>query len=155
MNGRTGCSYQRWFHWKGIGLLVLGSSQGACHPQIKPDVVTRCAPTKVTSFWKHTEWFHLSFSYRWRNSKYGLRVPGPNRIYALYASMKRGMSTEEIHELFYIDRWFLLQFQELLDIEGFLSITKLSKLSKDYLRISRYHLQLNHLKKKSMPVTYL
>ena len=45
--------------------------------------------------------------------------------------MKRGMSTEEIHELCYIDRWFLLQLRELLDVEGFLSITKLSELSKD------------------------
>ena len=45
--------------------------------------------------------------------------------------MKIGMSTEEIHELCYIDRWFLLQLRELLDVEGFLSITKLSELSKD------------------------
>ena len=35
------------------------------------------------------------------------------------------MSTEEIHELCYIDRWFLLQLREFLDVEGFLSITKL------------------------------
>lgn len=67
----------------------------------------------------------------WEQLKYGLRVPGPNRIYALYAAMKRGMSTEEIHELCYIDRWFLLQLRELLDVEGFLSMTKLSELSKD------------------------
>lgn len=67
----------------------------------------------------------------WEQLKYGLRVPGPNRIYALYAAMKRGMSTEEIHELCDIDRWFLLQLRELLDVEGFLSITKLSELSKD------------------------
>ena len=45
--------------------------------------------------------------------------------------MKRDMSTEEIHELCYIHRWFLLQLRELLDVEGFLSITKLSELSKD------------------------
>ena len=46
VNGRTGCSYQRWFHWKGTGLFVLGSSQGAFHPQMKPDVMIRSAPTK-------------------------------------------------------------------------------------------------------------
>ena len=45
--------------------------------------------------------------------------------------MKRGMSTKEIHELCYIDRWFLLHLRELLDVEGFLSITKLSELRKD------------------------
>lgn len=67
----------------------------------------------------------------WEQLKYGLRVPSPNRIYVLYAAMKKGMSTEEIHELCYIDRWFLLQLRELLDVEGFLSITKLSELSKD------------------------
>ena len=33
--------------WKGTGLLVLGSSQGACHPQMKPDVVTRYAQEKL------------------------------------------------------------------------------------------------------------
>ena len=32
--------------WKGTGLLVLGSSQGACHPQKKPDVIIRSAPAK-------------------------------------------------------------------------------------------------------------
>ena len=47
--------------------------------------------------------------------------------------MNRGMSTEEIHELCYIDRWFLLQLRELLDVEGFLSITKLSEVGKDNL----------------------
>ena len=29
----------------------------------------------------------------WEQLKYGLRVPGPNRIYALYAAMKRGTRT--------------------------------------------------------------
>ena len=29
----------------------------------------------------------------WEQLKYGLRVPGPTQIYALYAAMKRGMST--------------------------------------------------------------
>ena len=41
------------------------------------------------------------------------------------------MSIEAIHELCYIDRWFLLQLWDLLDVEGFLFITKLSELSKD------------------------
>ena len=62
----------------------------------------------------------------WEQLKYGLRLPSPNRIYALYAAMNRGMSTEEIHELCYIDSWFLLQLRELLYIEGILSITNFS-----------------------------
>ncbi|KAH9314401.1 hypothetical protein KI387_023028 [Taxus chinensis] len=66
----------------------------------------------------------------WEQLKYNLRVPGPERMYALYAAMKRGMSVDEIHALCYIDKWFLSQFRELLDIEEFLSSTKISDLTK-------------------------
>ena len=32
---------------KALGLLVLGSSQGACHPQTEPDVISRSTPAKL------------------------------------------------------------------------------------------------------------
>ena len=32
--------------WKGTSLLVLGNSQGACHPQPEPNVGTKFAPLK-------------------------------------------------------------------------------------------------------------
>lgn len=62
--------------------------------------------------------------------KYSLRVPNPDRIHAIYAAMKRGMKVEEIHELSYIDKWFLSQLKELVDVEQFLLSRKISQLSK-------------------------
>eukprot|EP00252_Welwitschia_mirabilis_P018020 TRINITY_DN4017_c0_g1_i2.p1 TRINITY_DN4017_c0_g1~~TRINITY_DN4017_c0_g1_i2.p1 ORF type:complete len:1183 (-),score=258.15 TRINITY_DN4017_c0_g1_i2:341-3889(-) len=63
--------------------------------------------------------------------KYGLRVPSPDRIYVVYAAMKRGMSIDEIYDLCYIDKWFLLQLRELVSVEEFLSVTKLSELTRN------------------------
>ncbi|KAF3455051.1 hypothetical protein FNV43_RR05499 [Rhamnella rubrinervis] len=67
----------------------------------------------------------------WDQLKYSLRVPSPDRIYAVYAAMKKGMKVDEIHELSYIDKWFLMQFKELVDVEQFLLCRSLSDLTKD------------------------
>ncbi|RYR70408.1 hypothetical protein Ahy_A03g016899 isoform B [Arachis hypogaea] len=58
--------------------------------------------------------------YDWEQLKYSLRVPNPERIHAIYAAMKKGMSIDEIFELSYIDKWFLTQLKELVDVESFL-----------------------------------
>ncbi|KAL4365671.1 hypothetical protein AHAS_Ahas07G0129400 [Arachis hypogaea] len=58
--------------------------------------------------------------YDWEQLKYSLRVPNPERIHAIYAAMKKGMSIDEIFELSYIDKWFLTQLKELVDVENFL-----------------------------------
>lgn len=63
--------------------------------------------------------------------KYSLRVPSPDRIHSVYAAMKRGMKVDEIHELSYIDKWFLTQFKELVDVEQYLLARNLSQLTKD------------------------
>ncbi|KAJ7514828.1 hypothetical protein O6H91_23G061300 [Diphasiastrum complanatum] len=63
--------------------------------------------------------------------KYSLRTPNPDRMYALYAALKRGMDLEEVQNLSLIDPWFLSQLKELLTVEEFLSNTKLTELSKD------------------------
>lgn len=67
----------------------------------------------------------------WDKIKYNLRVPNPERMYSLYAAMKRGMSLDEIQDLTFIDPWFLSQLRELLQAEKFLESVKLSDLSKD------------------------
>ncbi|XP_022881374.1 carbamoyl-phosphate synthase large chain, chloroplastic-like [Olea europaea var. sylvestris] len=67
----------------------------------------------------------------WDQLKYGLRVPSPDRIHAVYASMKRGMKVDDIHELSYIDKWFLTQLKELVDVEQYLLARSLSQLTKD------------------------
>ncbi|KAM5574232.1 carbamoyl-phosphate synthase large chain, chloroplastic [Rosa sericea] len=67
----------------------------------------------------------------WDKLKYSLRVPNPDRIHAVYAAMKKGMKVDEIHELSFIDKWFLTQLKELVDVEQFLLARNLSDLTKD------------------------
>lgn len=67
----------------------------------------------------------------WERLKYSLRVPNPDRIHAIYAAMKKGMRVEEIHDLSFIDKWFLSQLKELVDVENFLQSTSLDQLTKD------------------------
>ena len=69
----------------------------------------------------------------WDQLKYSLRVPNPDRIHAVYAAMKRGMKVDEIHELSFIDKWFLTQLKELVDVEQYLLAQSLSSLKKDEL----------------------
>ncbi|KAI5081040.1 hypothetical protein GOP47_0004223 [Adiantum capillus-veneris] len=63
--------------------------------------------------------------------KYSLRVPNPDRMYAVYAALKRGMNQDELHELTFIDPWFLAQLGELLKVEEFLGMTSLTELTKE------------------------
>ncbi|KAK6935990.1 Methylglyoxal synthase-like domain [Dillenia turbinata] len=67
----------------------------------------------------------------WEQLKYSLRVPNPDRIHAIYAAMKKGMKVDDIHELSYIDKWFLTQLKELVDVEQFLLSRSLPQLTKD------------------------
>lgn len=67
----------------------------------------------------------------WDQLKYSLRVPNPERIHAIYAAMKKGMQVDDIHELSYIDKWFLTQLKELVDVEQFLLAHNLSNLTKN------------------------
>ncbi|KAG6405979.1 hypothetical protein SASPL_133575 [Salvia splendens] len=67
----------------------------------------------------------------WEQLKYSLRVPSPDRIHSIYAAMRRGMTVDDIHELSFIDTWFLTQLKELVDVEQYLSARTLSELTKD------------------------
>ncbi|KAL1814712.1 hypothetical protein DCAR_0518883 [Daucus carota subsp. sativus] len=69
----------------------------------------------------------------WDQLKYNLRVPNPERIHAIYAAMKKGLKVDDIHELTYIDKWFLTQLKELVDVEQYLLAQSLSQLTKDEL----------------------
>lgn len=52
--------------------------------------------------------------------KYAMRVPNPDRMYAIYAAMRRGMSQKRVFDLTNVDPWFLSQFGELLEVEDFM-----------------------------------
>lgn len=67
----------------------------------------------------------------WDQLKYHIRVPTPDRMPAIYAAMKKGMKVDEIFELSYIDKWFLTQLKELVDVEQYLLSRSLSDLTKD------------------------
>ncbi|KAG9439789.1 hypothetical protein H6P81_019954 [Aristolochia fimbriata] len=74
----------------------------------------------------------------WEQIKYSLRVPNPDRVHAVYAAMKRGMKVDEIHEISFIDKWFLSQLKELVEVEQFLSSQKLSQITKaDLLEVKK------------------
>ncbi len=60
-----------------------------------------------------------------------LRIPNPERIFAVRHAMLLGMSVEEIYELTAIDPWFLDKLQQLLETEKFLKRTPLMQLTKE------------------------
>jgi carbamoyl-phosphate synthase large subunit len=47
-----------------------------------------------------------------------LREPGPERIFHVGDAFRGGMGIEEVHGLSFIDPWFLVQIQELVQIEA-------------------------------------
>ena len=67
--------------------------------------------------------------YDWDQLKYSLRVPNPERIHAIYTAMEKGMNIDEIFEQSYIEKWFLTQLKELVDVESFLLSQNLSDLT--------------------------
>ncbi|URD76743.1 hypothetical protein MUK42_25553 [Musa troglodytarum] len=74
----------------------------------------------------------------WDQLKYSMRVPNPDRFHAIYAAIKKGMKVQEIHELSFIDKWFLTQLKELVDVEQFLLSQTLDQLTKhDFYEVKR------------------
>ena len=57
-----------------------------------------------------------------------LRQPGPERIWFLADGFRLGMSLDEIHQESKIDPWFLIQIQELIQLENQISLYKLNDL---------------------------
>ncbi len=50
--------------------------------------------------------------------KQELKIPGPNRLWYVADAFRMGMSLEEIHQLSFIDPWFLNQIEELVQLEN-------------------------------------
>jgi carbamoyl-phosphate synthase large subunit len=63
-----------------------------------------------------------------------LAVPNDRRMWALFRALERGWALEEIHRLTNIDRWFLTQFQQLVDLRDQLAAAGEAGLSYDRLR---------------------
>lgn len=61
-----------------------------------------------------------------------LSRPNPDRVWYLRYALKSGFTVEEIHRITFIDRWFLDQLAEIVEMEDYLrSIDGLSSLSAD------------------------
>jgi carbamoyl-phosphate synthase large subunit len=63
-----------------------------------------------------------------------LAVPNDQRMWALFRAFERGWALEEIHRLTKIDRWFLTQFRELVDLKTAAERAGLEGLTADLLR---------------------
>lgn len=63
-----------------------------------------------------------------------IRLPGPERIWYVAECFRFGMSLEEIHEICSIDPWFLVQIEELVNIEREISGQGLEGLDSQRLR---------------------
>jgi len=63
-----------------------------------------------------------------------LGTPGPERIWYVGDAFAQGMSVEDVFALTKIDRWFLIQIEEIVKIELELERHRLSDLSADELR---------------------
>jgi carbamoyl-phosphate synthase large subunit len=67
----------------------------------------------------------------WERLKYAMRVPNPERMSAIYAAFKKGMSLGEVHELTFMDPWFLTKLENLVQIENWMGERALADLSKE------------------------
>jgi carbamoyl-phosphate synthase large subunit len=47
-----------------------------------------------------------------------LKVPGWNRLWYIVHALRQGMSFDDLYELTWVDRWFLLNLKQLLDFEN-------------------------------------
>src|SRR6186713_172856 len=65
---------------------------------------------------------------------YELRAPGPNRLLYVADAFRAGWSGERIHELSYIDPWFLAQIEDLLNEESRVRDEGLSSLDAERMR---------------------
>jgi len=63
-----------------------------------------------------------------------LRVPGADRVWYIADAFRFGMSLDEVFEITMIDRWFLVQLQELVQVEGEITRHRKKAPSADRLR---------------------
>jgi carbamoyl-phosphate synthase large subunit len=63
-----------------------------------------------------------------------LVVPNDRRIWAVFRALRRGWSLEEIYDLTRIDRWFLQQFAEIVELRNMAALGELREISPDLLR---------------------
>ncbi|HLG54235.1 MAG TPA: carbamoyl-phosphate synthase large subunit [Vicinamibacterales bacterium] len=63
-----------------------------------------------------------------------LVVPSDRRMWALFRALRRGWSVETIHDLTKIDRWFLQQFSDIVELRKMADLGEFREASTDLLR---------------------
>src|SRR6476469_3075927 len=63
-----------------------------------------------------------------------LAVPNDQRMWSVFRAFERGWALEEIHRLTRIDRWFLTQFQQLVELRTQAALVGLRGISRDLMR---------------------
>ena len=63
-----------------------------------------------------------------------LGIPTDRRMWAVFRALERGWAVEEIHRLTHIDRWFLTQFQQIVELGKSAAAVGARDLSDDLLR---------------------
>ena len=63
-----------------------------------------------------------------------LSIPNDRRMWAMFRALDRGWTVEELHELTKIDRWFLTQFAQIVELGQAAALVGLRGLSTDMLR---------------------
>ena len=63
-----------------------------------------------------------------------LVVPNDRRMWAIFRALRRGWTVETIHELTKIDRWFLQQFAEIVELYNMAALGEFRDMSFDLLR---------------------
>ncbi|CAK0760768.1 carbamoyl phosphate synthetase subunit beta [Gammaproteobacteria bacterium] len=66
-----------------------------------------------------------------RKLRQELRVPGANRLWYVADAFRAGMTLDEVHGYCHIDPWFLIQIQELVEIEDEVRQQGLAGLNRD------------------------
>ncbi len=63
-----------------------------------------------------------------------LAIPTERRMWAVFRALERGWSINEIHELTKIDPWFLVQFQQLVELKQSAQLVGLRGMPRDLMR---------------------
>lgn len=63
-----------------------------------------------------------------------LTEPGPDRVWYVADAFRQGMSLEDVFQLTKIDRWYLIQIQEIVEIENNLASQPLSQMTAQDMR---------------------
>ena len=63
-----------------------------------------------------------------------LSVPNDRRMWAVFRALDRGWTVEELHELTKIDRWFLVQFSQIVELQRSAGLIGLRGMSRDMMR---------------------